>query len=288
MGGIASKVRGHLVTRSMQRFNIEARTEKLLNQPKPTPAPKYDADVRTRQEVLQSMSLEVKEAVESKSEDLHQRLKQVRGPQGLTRVHCVVDSRSIFFSKYLPLQVYVTSWDPPPELRPKGENPDRPLPGKGVRSSRYSGFILDEEGASKVKLGRLTLASVQELLALNRKDPETYTAERLARQYNLQVSHAESMVEFYRVFTHVQLDVEQLERDAKKSLDPYAAQSDWVIASGEDNSSTVGLPAPPAATPYLDMGEVDQRPKFNLLKSRKPLQSSTLSADKDAKQIQDK
>ena len=45
MGGQTfSKLRGSLVTRPMQRFNIEARTEKLLKKEKPTLAPKHQSD----------------------------------------------------------------------------------------------------------------------------------------------------------------------------------------------------------------------------------------------------
>ena len=45
MGGQAfSKLRGSLITRPMQRFNIEARTEKLLKKEKPIVAPKHLSD----------------------------------------------------------------------------------------------------------------------------------------------------------------------------------------------------------------------------------------------------
>ena len=40
MGQLASKIKGHYVTRTLQRFNLESRTEKILKQEKPAAAPK--------------------------------------------------------------------------------------------------------------------------------------------------------------------------------------------------------------------------------------------------------
>lgn len=77
MGKALSKVRGGTVTRTMQRFNIEARTERLLEQDKPVPAPKYQADLETRQKVLEHEWQKVEEDVKKKNEHHSNRLKDV-------------------------------------------------------------------------------------------------------------------------------------------------------------------------------------------------------------------
>ena len=40
MGQYVSKIKGHYVTRNLQRYNIESRTDKILAKEKPKPAPK--------------------------------------------------------------------------------------------------------------------------------------------------------------------------------------------------------------------------------------------------------
>ena len=44
MGQTISKARGSLITRTVQRFNIEARTDKYLEKDKPTSAPRFKSD----------------------------------------------------------------------------------------------------------------------------------------------------------------------------------------------------------------------------------------------------
>ena len=41
MGQLASKIKAHYVTRNLQRYNIEARTEKILKADELRPSPRY-------------------------------------------------------------------------------------------------------------------------------------------------------------------------------------------------------------------------------------------------------
>ena len=71
-----SKLRGQLITRPMQRFNIESRTEKLLNRDKPIPAPKYQTDIELLDKVRRA-NPEILEETRKRDPELENRLKQV-------------------------------------------------------------------------------------------------------------------------------------------------------------------------------------------------------------------
>ena len=77
MGGALSKARGHFITRPVQRFNIEARTEKVLDKEKPMPAPKYKADIESRQMNLEQHWEKMDKDIKSKDENHSKRLKDV-------------------------------------------------------------------------------------------------------------------------------------------------------------------------------------------------------------------
>ena len=77
MGGQTfSKLRGSLITRPMQRFNIEARTEKLLKKEKPIAAPKHLSDQELVEKIREERP-EIAEAALKKDDILLERLKDV-------------------------------------------------------------------------------------------------------------------------------------------------------------------------------------------------------------------
>ena len=53
MGQTISKARGSLITRTVQRFNIEARTDKYLEKDKPTSAPRFKSDTELIESIRQ-------------------------------------------------------------------------------------------------------------------------------------------------------------------------------------------------------------------------------------------
>jgi len=76
MGQTVSKLRGQMITRPLQRFNLEYRTEKLLNREKPIPAPKFDADVEALEKVRKE-NPDIRQEVQKRDAELEERLKQV-------------------------------------------------------------------------------------------------------------------------------------------------------------------------------------------------------------------
>lgn len=140
MGQTISRARGALITRPMQRFNIDNRTDKLLNQEKPKPAPKYESD----QQLLESIrreNPELLEATTKKDLDLLNKLEKI----------------------------YVTSKDPlefDPDINRKlPYNPNKPLPEKGIRSGPGGGFLEASMLQKRKRAGKLSIDDLQNVLA---------------------------------------------------------------------------------------------------------------------------
>lgn len=211
MGQFASKLKGHVVTRTAQRFNIESRTDKILKQEKPSVAPRYPADQKAREDLLRDMPGQTEEAVHRKNIDLHDRLKEV----------------------------YVTSQDPSLEAgfdpdinRRRPQNPDRPLPkARSIRGRDRSAFAIDETERN-IRKGKISLEKVQEMIATHRADQEKHTPRVLAQFYNLDLAQTESILEHFRVYSHVQAKFMSA-KERRDREDPYRAQPDWVEAAGE-------------------------------------------------------
>ena len=108
MGGqTLSKLRGSLITRPIQRFNIESRTEKLLKEEKPIRAPHYPST----EELVENIRRERPDIIEESSKKDTDLLKKLQN-------------------------VYVSSNDPEffdqdSNTKVNYDNPERPMPGKG-------------------------------------------------------------------------------------------------------------------------------------------------------------
>jgi len=76
MGAQLSKVRGAFITRPRQRFNIEARAEKLLAKEEPKRAPRFDPDKEMLENIRQGNPEEIDVATK-KDTDLLRKLEQV-------------------------------------------------------------------------------------------------------------------------------------------------------------------------------------------------------------------
>jgi hypothetical protein len=78
MGQALGKVRGALVTRPLQRYNIEARAEAVFEKDQATPrrAPQFKSD-RDLLEEIRRTNPAIAEAAARKDDVLHGRLKEV-------------------------------------------------------------------------------------------------------------------------------------------------------------------------------------------------------------------
>jgi len=157
MGQTFTKLRGSLITRPLQRYNIESRTEKLLAENEPVRAPKFQSD----KELLEALRRERPEIAEAA-------VKQ--DPVLLSRLE----------------KVYVTSEDPDTydvdNNRKLSVNPDRPMPGKFVRSQTKPGFT-EASQLVTMRTGFASLSTLQTLMERYAKNPSAETAQTLAAQY---------------------------------------------------------------------------------------------------------
>lgn len=210
MGQYASKIKGHYVTRSMQRFNIESRTDKILQSEKPKAAPRHPSDEKLRQELQRDLQEQLDKEIHNKSSEHDTRLKEV----------------------------YVRSHDPQPESRfdpdinrRRPENPDRPLPrARTIRGIDRSGFAVDE--SKNIKKGKISLEKVQEMVATYKSDPEKHTPTILAQYYALDLAHTEAVLEHFRIYGHVKVKT-MTAKEKQDRQNPYMAQPDYVEEAGE-------------------------------------------------------
>jgi len=204
MGGQAlSKIRGSLITRPMQRFNIEARTDKILKKEKNL-SPKYPSDKELLESIRQDRP-EVVDAATKKDTELLSKLQNI----------------------------YVASSDPedfdPDVNRKVPENPERPLPGKLVRGSPTAGFVEAGQIMAATKYKKLGLDEIQLLL---NQFPHTVSANSsvilrdMSEKYGLSVEQLANLHKYYRVF---QLKQKSLEEEEVEEHDPYAAQDSWQV-----------------------------------------------------------
>ena len=76
MGSIGSRIRGTVMTRPLQRWNVETRAEKVISKEKPVAAPMYPSDEEFLQN-LRRTNPNLTELVHKKDPKLHERLKEV-------------------------------------------------------------------------------------------------------------------------------------------------------------------------------------------------------------------
>jgi len=208
MGKSISKLRGHMLTRPAQRFNIESRTDSILDTDKPMPAPKYQADIETRQMNLETQWRQMEKDIRAKDEKHSRRLEDV----------------------------YVTSEDPEGYdsdiNRRRPENADRPLPTNTRAWQLTRGFGTPE--GYTASSGRITLEAAQTLLVDYSKDPQVYNAGALATKYDIKVADAEAIVQSFKIFTFLKAQSKPMtEEEIARAKDPHLAQPDWVVEAGE-------------------------------------------------------
>ncbi|XP_040573844.1 NADH dehydrogenase [ubiquinone] 1 alpha subcomplex assembly factor 4 [Lepeophtheirus salmonis] len=193
MGGVASRVKGHIWTRNVQRFNIESRTHKLLDKEKPTPAPKYSVDTQYLKDLRKSEP-HISKELGSIDFELSQRLKEV----------------------------YVTSKDPHPDAytldrHVKEQNPNRPLPARVPLNFHPSKPT--KNAPKEIQDGRLTLREISDLLM----DYKSHSSiQELKEKYNTD-RDIRNLVHYYKIFEKYSKQDEV----PKEPQDPLLPGPDW-------------------------------------------------------------
>ena len=160
MGGQAlSKLRGTLVTRPIQRFNIESRTEKLLKEEKPTRAPHFPST----EELVENIRRDRPDIIEEASKKDTDLLKKLQN-------------------------VYVSSNDPEvfdkdSNAKVNYDNPERPMPGKGIRSSPSFGFAEASQLKGNIIQGKINIDTAQSMMNEFARNPTSDTLSLLSQNH---------------------------------------------------------------------------------------------------------
>ncbi|XP_077343343.1 NADH dehydrogenase [ubiquinone] 1 alpha subcomplex assembly factor 4 [Lithobates pipiens] len=157
---------GAVLTRALRNFNVESRAHQLIGKDKPSPAPMYPGTKEAVAAVISSHP-EIQEKVFKKDDKLLSRLKDV----------------------------YVDSMDPEVKhevLPPASEE------FRGPKQTMSSGFLnIDVESIPK---GKITIIEALTILNNYKQSPQTWTAERITKEYNLNIQDTEALLAFFRPF----------------------------------------------------------------------------------------
>ncbi|KAL1775993.1 NADH dehydrogenase [ubiquinone] 1 alpha subcomplex assembly factor 4 [Sigmodon hispidus] len=157
---------GARVTRAFRNFNVENRAEQEISKMKPSTAPKHPSTRSLLQEQL-SQHPEIKEEVSRKDNKLLSLLKDV----------------------------YVDSKDPVSSLPVK----DAELRQEPKEFRLPIGHHLDKN-VMDVPKGKVTIVEALTLLNNHKLSPETWTAEKIAQEYQLELKDVNSLLKYFVTF----------------------------------------------------------------------------------------
>ncbi|XP_044147530.1 NADH dehydrogenase [ubiquinone] 1 alpha subcomplex assembly factor 4 [Bufo gargarizans] len=159
---------GANLVRAFRNFNVESRAHRLIGKDKPSAAPAHPG---TREAIGAVLSNHpgIQDKIYKKDDQLLSRLKDV----------------------------YVDSTDPSPQVKegaplPKQEDL-RPL--KHMMRNETFGITVDN-----VPKGKISIVEALFVLSNHKKSPETWTAEKIAGEYNLDIKDTKDMLEFFTPF----------------------------------------------------------------------------------------
>lgn len=159
---------GARVSRAFRNFNLENRAEREISKMKPSTAPKHPS---TRDLLLEQLSHhpEIKEEVSRKDNKLLSLLKDV----------------------------YVDSKDPVTSLPVKDAGVRRLQGPKEFRLPIGQQF---DKNVMDIPKGKVTVVEALTLLNNHKLSPETWTAEKIAQEYHLELKDVNSVLKYFVTF----------------------------------------------------------------------------------------
>lgn len=210
MGQKVSRVWGTVVTRPLQRYNVEHRAEKVIKKTEdpqgvPVRAPFYNADAQFL-ENLRASQPKVAEAAHRKDLDHHSRLRDV-----------FVTSKDPHHTDYI---------EPVEEFVDVKENPNRPFPLD--RHRHFEEFVpaamrVEEKSPSR---GKLTLTMAVNILGKRKAEGRAFSSKVISEEYKLNPEMASNLVQYYSVYSMQ----EPTRSRFVEPLDPLEVGKDWVEA----------------------------------------------------------
>ncbi|KAM9240934.1 NADH dehydrogenase [ubiquinone] 1 alpha subcomplex assembly factor 4 [Leptosomus discolor] len=171
---------GGRLARVFRTFNVESRARREISKEKPTPAPRHPT---SRLDQLAGHP-EVQEEVNRKDDRLLSLLRDV----------------------------YVESRDPPVRVKDGG---GEHLPCKLEEKRLTKLGHLGDLDVKKVRKGRISIVEALTLLNNHKLHPQTWTAEKIAVEYSLELKEVSSLLEFFIPFA-----VQEFPKETKKAIKP--------------------------------------------------------------------
>ncbi|XP_062981833.1 NADH dehydrogenase [ubiquinone] 1 alpha subcomplex assembly factor 4 [Elgaria multicarinata webbii] len=160
---------GARVTRALSKFNLENRAHREIAKAKPRPAPRYPT--AAARDDLTRLQKEIKK----KDNHLHTLLKEV----------------------------YVDSRDPAMHV-----NKRESLPSKQEERRLTKVGGLGQLDIQTIPKGKISIVEVLTLLSNHHQSPQTWTAEKIAEEYSLDLKDVTALLKFFipfavEIFPHV-------------------------------------------------------------------------------------
>lgn len=155
------------MTRAIRNFNLENRAEREISKLKPSAAPRHPSTRSLLREQL-SYNPEVKGEIVRKDDRLLSLLKEV----------------------------YVESTDPVSSVRVKTAETQQE--SKEFRLPK--GHHLDMLNIKNIPKGKISIVEALTLLNNHKLDPETWTAEKIAQEYHLELKDVNSLLKYFVTF----------------------------------------------------------------------------------------
>uniref|UniRef100_A0A1I8NQR7 Protein NDUFAF4 homolog n=1 Tax=Stomoxys calcitrans TaxID=35570 RepID=A0A1I8NQR7_STOCA len=180
-----------VVSRKINRFNVENRAHRVLERDKPTPAPKYESNLRDMERTVE-LDPNFVEKLNKKDEALDKRLKNV----------------------------YVTSEDRFIEygIKRNEEADQKALP---LDRKTPEDFEFGYMEPKRVTPGRCTLRQALKFITDHQSDPEQWTAARISEEYKLKPELTENILKYFRSYSIYIPDInskESILTQAKRNL----------------------------------------------------------------------
>ncbi|XP_017071914.1 protein NDUFAF4 homolog [Drosophila eugracilis] len=171
MGQVAS-----MVARRVNRFNVENRAHRVLEREKPTPAPKFDSNLRDMERTLE-LDPKFVDKLNTKDTTLDGRLKDV-----------YVTSQDRFIKRVQERQAAEAAAD---------KTEKRPLPLERKTPDDFEYGYLEP---TRITPGRCTLRQALQFISDHQLDPESWPAKKIANDYKLKEPLVENILHYFKTF----------------------------------------------------------------------------------------
>ncbi|XP_016961601.1 protein NDUFAF4 homolog [Drosophila biarmipes] len=165
-----------MVARRVNRFNVENRAHRILEREKPTPAPKFDSNLRDMERTLE-LDPKFVDKLNMKDSSLDGRLKNV-----------YVTSQDRFIKRVQERQAAEAAAD-------KAEQRPLPLERKTPDDFEY-GYL----EPTRISPGHCTLRQALKFINDHQLDPESWPANKIANEYKLKEPLVENILHYFKTF----------------------------------------------------------------------------------------